>query len=83
VAVKVDRRNLYKAVIVEPNRKPGEPDEYGTLTVQPTGVRFGHDSAELIVWAKEVLPKLTDGAYCVVYRIDEVEVWRAKKEDVL
>lgn len=78
----MDHRNLYKAIIVEPNRKPSEPDYYGTLTVQSAGVSFGKSSAELVKWAKEILPKLTEGAYCVIYRIDEVEVCRVKKEDV-
>jgi len=79
----MDRRNMYKAVITEPNHKPGQPDEYGTLTIPPTGVRFGHGPEELVTWAMEALPKLTDNAYCVIYRIDEVETQQITKAEAV
>jgi hypothetical protein len=74
--------HIYHAIILEPNLKRPEPDEYGTLTLPPTKVRFGKTTLELIEWARAELVKLSDGAYCTIYRIDEVEVWKVRKEDL-
>lgn len=73
----------FKAVITEPNRATPKSDVYGTLTIPPAGVYYGVSLVSALEWARKTLPKLTDGAYCTFYRLDEVEVEQMTKEEAV
>jgi hypothetical protein len=73
----------FKAVITEPNRPAPKIDEYGVLVIPPAGIYYGVSLVNALDWARKTLPRLTDGAYCTFYRIDEVEVEKMTKEEVV
>jgi len=73
----------FKAVITEPNRPSPKTDEYGTVTIPPAGIYYGVSLVNALDWARKTLPRLTEGAYCTFYRIDEVEVEKMTREEAL
>ena len=73
----------FKAVITEPNRPVQKPDQYGTMHIPPVGVYYGVSLVRALEWARLTLPKLTEGAYCILYRIDEVEVEKMTREEAV
>lgn len=66
----------YKAVIYEPNRPDPKPDRYGTVTLPANPSYVALSPVPLRCWAKDELSGMTKGAYCVIYKIEEVEVER-------
>lgn len=64
----------YRAVIHEPNKAAPEPDRYGTLTIPGEQSTYGPNPVPLRVWAKEALTKCSPGAFCDIYRIEQVLV---------
>jgi hypothetical protein len=73
----------FKAVITEPNRPAPKVDKYGVLVIPPAGIYYGISLVGALDWARTVLPKLTEGAYCTFYRLDEVEVEKMTKEEAV
>jgi hypothetical protein len=68
----------YRAVIREPRKAPPKPDQYGTYTLEGDKSTYGPSPVTLHAWAALVLPKCTEGAYCDIYKVEEVFVERLR-----
>jgi len=72
----------YKGTIVEP-LKTGKaiPDKYDTMMIPAQTVMGSPSLVAIRDWAALILPRCSKGAYCVIERIDRVEVERITQEE--
>jgi len=71
----------YYAVIRDPNKAQPVPDSYGTLTIPGAQSTFGPSPVPLRKWAAALLAECSTGAYCDIYRMEQVWVERVAQAE--
>jgi hypothetical protein len=73
----------YKGIIYEPNRPASEPGKYGTVIIPANQSMSANFPGAVRRWAKDALRTAAPDAYCVICKIEEVEVERFTREEVI